>query len=127
MSTELRDRLKLTLLSSRVSQSELSRSSGVHLVTISRILRGENVCVTLITVMRLAKALGCSIDWLAGMAVQGPTPAAVRHAIGQAGGRVLEPAGAPMDPINRNAGTVSRRGMQVRSVLAPAAPPVDPV
>ena len=28
-----------------------------------------------------------------------------------------------MDPINRNAGVVSRRGRQVRSVLAPVAPP----
>ena len=123
MSTELRDRLRLTLLAARVSQYELARVSGIHSRSIARMCRGDSLHVTLPTMIRLANSLGCSIDWLAGRAVQGPTPIAVRHAIGQAGGRVKERAkDAVMDPINRNSGMTSRRGRQIRSVLAPSVP-----
>lgn len=97
--------------------------SGIHPRNIARMCRGDSIHVTLPTMIRLATSLGCSIDWLAGRAVQGPTPIAVRHAIGQAGGRVMELAKTPiMDPINRNSGMTSRRGRQIRSVLAPSAP-----
>ena len=124
VSTELRDRLRLTLAESRISQMELARCAGITPRNITKLCRGDSVNVTLPTLLKLAAALGCSIDWLVGRAVQGPSPAAVRHAIGQAGGRVMEFARSPiMDPINRNAGIVSRRGRQVRSVLAPVAPP----
>ena len=87
VSTELRDRLRLTLAESRISQMELARCAGITPRNITKLCRGDSVNVTLPTLLKLAAALGCSIDWLVGRAVQGPSPAAVRHAIGQAGPR----------------------------------------
>lgn len=106
-----RERLKLTLERSRVSQAEAARVAGMNAAHLNDILRGRRKNITAEIVVRLATALGCSCDWLLGRDAEGPTPASVRHAIALGGGRVLDRIGSErMDPININAGVTSRRG-----------------
>lgn len=106
-----RDRLALTIEASRVSQAEVARVAGMNAAHLNDILRGRREHITAEVVARLAKALGCSCDWLLGFTTLGPAPVSVRHAIALGGGRVLDRIGAKrLDPININAGVTSHRG-----------------
>jgi transcriptional regulator with XRE-family HTH domain len=49
------------------TQRQLADASGVRTVTVTRIERGRMPHVSLDVVYRLAKALGASLDYLAGM------------------------------------------------------------
>jgi transcriptional regulator with XRE-family HTH domain len=123
-----RDRLVMTLNLARVSQSELARLSGLGQPHLNAICAGRVVHVTAETVVRIARVLGCSTDWLLGLTARGPAPQTVRHAVASSGGRVIErPGEMHRDPINLNAGSVSRRGRarRVRSVVLPPDAPSE--
>jgi len=114
----LKDRLNLTLLSAKVTQAELARIAGMGASHVNDICRGKRTAITAETVVRMARVLGCTTDWLLGLTPEGPAPAAVRQSVASYGGRVLEAPGSRRirDPINVNAGTRSMRG-RVRSTL----------
>lgn len=115
----LRDRLLLTITASRLSQAEVARVARLNVCHLNDICRGRSTHVTADTVVKLARAFGCSADWLLGLTSLGPSPIAVRQSIAHAGGRVLETPDAEWrDPINVNAGA-SRRG-RVRARPAPS-------
>ena len=116
----LADRLRLTLRAAGISQSALARVSGLNITHVNDICRGRRANVNVRSVIALADALGCTVDWLLGRTGPGPTPTAVRHAIGQRGGTVLQYVGVErIDPININAGVTSRRGRVGRGVRPP--------
>ena len=117
----LKDRLNLTLLSAKVTQAELARLAGMGASHVNDICRGRMTAITAESVVRMARVLGCTTDWLLGMTPDGPAPAAVRQSVASYGGRVLEAPGSRRvrDPINVNAGSTSMRG-RVRSRLVPA-------
>lgn len=116
----LADRLRLTLRAAGISQSALAQVSGLNITHINDICRGRRVNVNVRSLIALADTLGCTVDWLLGRTEPGPLPAAVRQAIGQRGGTVLQYVGDErMDPININAGVTSRRGRVGRGIRPP--------
>lgn len=119
-----RDRLQLTLAKSRVSQAQLARIARLNPTHVNNLCNGRRTRVSAQTVVAIARALGCSTDWLLGLAAIGPKPIAVRQSIGVQGGRVMQYIGDErIDPINQNLGVVSRRGL-VRG-RPPVPPPED--
>lgn len=106
-----RERVRLAIEKARVSQAEVARVAGMNAAHLNDILRGRRKNISAEVVVRIARALGCSSDWLLGLPSEAPTPAGIRHAVAIAGGRMLERIGSErMDPVNINAGVNSRRG-----------------
>ena len=60
-------RLKAARRTQGWTQTELSRRCGVHAMAISRLERDEKKDVTGATLRKLARALGCSSDYLLGL------------------------------------------------------------
>ena len=61
-----KDRLKLVMGQSKLTQKELAQKSGVSQSNISYILSGKRPQASLSVANRLATALGVSVDWLSG-------------------------------------------------------------
>jgi transcriptional regulator with XRE-family HTH domain len=64
---KLGERLMLSRRRLGWTQRQLADASGVRTVTVTRIERGRMPHVSLDVVYRLAKALGASLDYLAGL------------------------------------------------------------
>lgn len=58
----MKNKLKEIRTSKKVSQAELAEKSGVSRQTIIAIENGTRVSVTTNTLVKLAKALGCSVE-----------------------------------------------------------------
>jgi transcriptional regulator with XRE-family HTH domain len=59
------DRIKQRRVALRMSQTELAARSGIRRATISELESGKQIGMTVDTARRLARVLGCSIDYLA--------------------------------------------------------------
>jgi transcriptional regulator with XRE-family HTH domain len=59
----------------RMSQQDLAASTGIQQTLISRIERGVNTNPHKDVLLRLARALRCSIDWLVGLYDEEPVGA----------------------------------------------------
>lgn len=59
-------RLKAIRRAKEVTQKELGEMSGIHWTTISEIERGARVNVSVETLVKLSRALGCTLDDLVG-------------------------------------------------------------
>jgi|GEM_PF-3865756 len=117
----LQDRLVMTLEAARISQAELARVAGLNGSHVNDLCRGRSTNVTVKTLVGMARALGCSCDWLLGFARQGPTPVGVRTAFVAAGGCVqLRPGEAADALFAQNAPSASRRGRVRGKRRAPA-------
>lgn len=114
---QLKDRLNLLVESARISRDELARVSGVHRSVVHRICQGLARDVSARTVVRIAEATGCSVDWLCGRPVEGPTPIALRYHLSAKGATLREKKGE-REPINANRDT-SRRGRVAREQRGP--------
>ena len=107
-----RDRVQLALAMARVSQAQLAQVARLNPSHVNGLCNGRRKRVSAPTVVAIARAFGCSADWLLGLPATGPRPIALRQSIGQWGGTVMQFIGdEQIDPINQNRGVVSRRGL----------------
>jgi hypothetical protein len=81
-------RLRLLLGAAGISQSELARIAVLNVSHVNDVCTGRRRDPSIRTVVSIARALGCSCDWLAGCVDRGPNPAEVRAAFLNAGGRL---------------------------------------
>jgi len=68
----LKERLKKQRLARRLTQEDLAQLAGVRVGTVSKCETGGSPMAE--TVQRLARALGCTTDYLLGVDVEGSAP-----------------------------------------------------
>lgn len=85
----LRDRLRLTLLSARISPRELARIAKLNPDHVAQICRGKAQTIRAKTVVAMACALGCTTDWLLGLSEQRPRTRVVRETFAREERRAL--------------------------------------
>ena len=81
-------RLRMLLDATGISQAELARVAQLNVSHVNDICTGRRRDPSIRTVAAIARAAGCSCDWLIGLADRGPIPAEVRAAFVNAGGRL---------------------------------------